>query len=421
MTTIRRDLGEQHRLATIEEALDDLRRGKLLVVVDDEDRENEGDIVACAETVTPEQVNFMVREAGGLICVPMAPERAERLALTPMVEDNTSHLKTAFTVSVDATRGITTGISAHDRAATIRALADDASRPADLARPGHVFPLTAMPGGVLRRAGHTEAVVDLMTMAGRRPVGVLCEILAPDGPMARTPMLLPWAHRHGIKIISIESLIAHRYRKEHLVRRETSVRFPTRHGVFQLYLYRSLVDGHTHLALTRGPVDDGEPALVRVHSSCVTGDLLGSLRCDCGDQMDEALRRIGAEERGVFLYMMQEGRGIGLPNKILSYALQDDGLDTVEANLKLGFKPDERDYGVGAQILADLGLQRLRLLTNNPAKRVGLEAFGLQIVERVPLEIPSNPANERYLATKREKMGHLLSLEIGRGNGVTEH
>jgi len=397
--------------ATPEAAVEDLRAGKMIVVVDDEDRENEGDLIACAETITPAQVHFMVREAGGLICVPMTRDRADRLDLHPMVDHNTSYLGTAFTVSVDLLRGTTTGISAHDRAVTIRALADPRTQPKDLGRPGHVFPLTAKRGGVLRRAGHTEAVVDLMTLAGRQPVGVLCEILDRDGTMARTPRLFEFAAKHRLKVISIAALIAYRYRKDHIVRRVTSTRFPSRYGEFTLHLYRSLVDDHTHFALTKGELGP-DPALVRLHSSCATGDLLGSLRCDCGDQMVEGLRRIEAEGRGVFLYMMQEGRGIGLENKILSYALQDGGLDTVEANIRLGFRPDERDYGVGAQILADLGLRQLRLLTNNPAKRVGLEAFGLEIVERVPLIVEPNPSNQYYLDTKRRKMGHLLDTPI---------
>lgn len=397
-----------HGFATIEEGIEEIRAGRLLVVIDDEDRENEGDLIGTAEDITPEQVNFMVREGRGLLCAPMTEEVANRLDLGPMVEHNTAPLRTAFTVSVDALRGTTTGISAHDRALTLRGLADPQSGPKDFVRPGHIFPLIAKPGGVLRRAGHTEAVVDLLALAGKQPVGVLCEILDDDGTMARTPRLLPYAARHGLKVVSIASLIAYRFRMDHLVRRITSTSFPTRHGEFTLHLYRSLVDDEIHLALTKGDLESPEPVLTRVHSSCVTGDLLGSLRCDCGEQMAEALRRIEAEGRGVFLYMMQEGRGIGLENKLLSYALQDSGLDTVEANVRLGFRPDERDYGVGAQILVDLGLSKLRLMTNNPSKRVGLEAYGLEIVERVPIEVAPNPMNARYLSTKREKMGHLL-------------
>ncbi|NNF07285.1 MAG: bifunctional 3,4-dihydroxy-2-butanone-4-phosphate synthase/GTP cyclohydrolase II [Candidatus Eisenbacteria bacterium] len=395
--------------ATIEEAIEELKQGKLLVVIDDENRENEGDLICRADTITPEQVHFMVREGGGLICTPMPEERAKELDLAPMVEKNTSYLGTAFTISVDAHEGTTTGISAQDRALTIKLLADPKAKAEDFARPGHIFPLIAKKGGVLRRTGHTEAVMDLVRMAGSEPVGVLCEILDGDGTMARTPSLFEFAKKHDLKVITIESLMAYRFQHDQLVRHVTTVKMPTHYGDFDLHLYRSLIDGQHHMALVRGNVKDGEPVLVRAHSSCVTGDLLGSLRCDCGDQMHDALERLGKEERGVFLYMMQEGRGIGLANKILSYALQEQGMDTVEANVNLGFKPDERDYGIGAQILADLGLKKLKLLTNNPAKRVGLEVYGLEIVERVPLEVEANPNNARYLATKRDKMGHLLS------------
>ena len=404
--------------ATIEEAVEELKAGRLLVVLDDEDRENEGDVIGAAETITCEQITLMDKEACGLLCAPVTPERAELLELHPMVEDNTSRMHTAFTVSVDVHENTTTGISALDRMHTIRALADPRAKAMDFGRPGHVFPLISKAGGVLRRAGHTEAVVDLLRLAGRREVGVLCEILNDDGTMARTPSLFEFAEKHNMKVITIEALMEYRYRTETVVERTTSTRLPTRYGEFELHVYANAVDDRTHLALTRGDLQKDDPALVRVHSSCVTGDLLGSLRCDCGDQMAEALRRIDAEGSGVFLYMMQEGRGIGLENKIKSYALQDKGLDTVEANLELGFNPDERDYGIGAQILADLGVSKMRLLTNNPAKRVGLEMYGLEIVERVPLEIEPNPDNARYLATKRNKLGHLLEsimTETGAG------
>ncbi len=393
----------------VEDAVADIKAGKMVVVLDDEARENEGDVVCAAETITSAQVNFIIKEARGLLCVPMSGDRLKRFGLDPMVQKNTATHGTSFTVSVDAVRGTTTGISAQDRAATIRALASDKTRPEDLARPGHVFPLRAVEGGVLRRNGHTEAVVDLVTLAGMKPVGVLCEILDDDGTMARPPHLLEFAQKHGLKVINIASLIAYRFRKDRLVRRITTTQLPTRYGSFQLHLYRSSVDDQDHIALTKGDVSSEGPTMVRLHSSCLTGDILGSLRCDCGEQTEEALRRIEREGRGVFLYLVQEGRGIGLGNKIMTYALQDEGLDTVEANLHLGFKADERDYGIGAQILSDLGVKQVRLLTNNPAK-MKLKDYGIDVIERIPLEVGSNPANVRYLETKREKMGHLLDL-----------
>jgi 3,4-dihydroxy 2-butanone 4-phosphate synthase/GTP cyclohydrolase II len=394
--------------ASIEEALEEIRLGRLIIVVDDEERENEGDLIMAAEKATPEAINFMIRYAGGLICIPMTAERLEQLKLDLMVETNTAPYETAFTVSVDYLIGTTTGISAHDRAATINALADPKTQSSDFARPGHIFPLRAAEGGVLRRAGHTEAAVDLMRLAGMQPAGVLCEILDDDGHMARMPRLLRFGIEHHLKIITIKDLIAFLYRKEKLVKRIVTTELPTKYGIFTLHLYASMADGQEHLALVKGEVTGDEPVLVRVHSQCLTGDLLGSLRCDCGEQMSRALTMIEAAERGVFLYMRQEGRGIGLMNKLKAYTLQDQGFDTVEANLKLGFPADPRDYGVGAQILVDLGLSRIRLITNNPRKRVGLESYGIQIVERVPLEVPPNAVNDRYLETKRTKLGHLL-------------
>jgi 3,4-dihydroxy 2-butanone 4-phosphate synthase / GTP cyclohydrolase II len=396
------------KLASIEQALEEIRQGRSVIVVDDEERENEGDLIMAAEKATPEAINFMIQYGRGLICVPMTTERLAQLKLDMMVETNTAPYATAFTVSVDYLEGTTTGISAHDRAATIRALANPATRSGDLARPGHIFPLRAADGGVLRRAGHTEAAVDLMKLAGLQPIGVLCEILDDDGQMARLPRLLRFGREHQLKIISIKELIAFRYRSEKLVKRMVSTELPTRYGAFTLHLYASLADGQEHLALVKGELAGGDPVLVRVHSQCLTGDLLGSLRCDCGEQMMRALSMIDAHGRGVFLYMRQEGRGIGLVNKLKAYTLQDQGFDTVEANLKLGFPADPRDYGVGAQILVDLGLNRIRLLTNNPRKRVGLESYGIEIVERVPLEVPPNAMNRRYLETKRSKLGHLM-------------
>jgi 3,4-dihydroxy 2-butanone 4-phosphate synthase/GTP cyclohydrolase II len=402
---------QEFPFATVEEAVREIRSGRILIVTDDEDRENEGDMILAADLVTPEAVNFISKVARGLICVPMTAERVDRLELTDMVERNTAKMGTPFTVSVDAVEGTTTGISAFDRAATIRALADPLTKPEDLARPGHVFPLRAARGGVLRRAGHTEATVDLMVLAGLSPVGVLCEVIDEDGRMARAPRLFEIAATHGLKVLTIKDLIAWRYQKEKIVSREVTTRLPTRYGEFTLSLFRTMIDDLEHIALTMGDAGSGEPVLVRVHSQCMTGDVFGSKRCDCGEQMNRALERISLEGRGVFLYLCQEGRGIGLRNKIRSYALQDEGLDTVEANVRLGLAPDARDYGIGAQILADLGVKKIRLMTNNPQKRVGLEGYGMEIVERVPLEVEPNDVNYGYLATKRDKMGHLIRLK----------
>jgi 3,4-dihydroxy 2-butanone 4-phosphate synthase/GTP cyclohydrolase II len=382
----------------------------MIVVVDDQDRENEGDLIMAASRITPAAVNFMVTEARGLLCVAVSPERAEALELFPMAAENTALHGTAFTVSVDAAVGVTTGSSAPDRALTIRRLAEEKATPGDFVRPGHVFPLRAVRGGVLRRAGHTEAALDLTRLAGLGEVGVLCEMMAADGSMARLPQLRRFAKRHDLKLLAIRDLIAYRRRHEKLVREIVSTRLPMPEGKFQMRLYESLLDGDHHVALVMGDVSTKQPVLVRVHSQCLTGDVFGSQRCDCGEQMHAALRAIAKEGRGVFLYMRQEGRGIGLANKLRAYVLQDQGLDTVQANLKLGFPADLRDYGIGAQILHDLGVRKIELMTNNPRKIVGLEAFGLSIVKRRPIEMPSNVNNRKYLATKRDKLGHLLDL-----------
>lgn len=391
----------------IEEAIAELKAGRIVIVVDDEDRENEGDFVALAEKATPEVVNFMITHGRGLVCVPITEERARELDLPPMVEHNTDTHGTAFTVSVDHI-STTTGISAHERARTIQALIDPAARPSDFRRPGHVFPLVAKKGGVLRRAGHTEAAVDLARLCGAYPAGVICEIIKEDGTMARVPDLRRIADRFGLKMITIADLIRYRSRTDKLVKREVEVRLPTAFGEFRAIGYSNEVDNREHIALVKGEIDPEKPVLVRVHSECLTGDVFGSYRCDCGPQLHAALKKIEEEGAGVLLYMRQEGRGIGLLNKLKAYKLQEQGLDTVEANLHLGFPADARDYGIGAQILYDLGVRKMRLMTNNPRKRAGLEGYGLTIVERVPLEIPPNRENARYLWAKKHKLGHLL-------------
>ena len=395
---------------TIPEILEDIVNGKMVIVVDDEDRENEGDLVCAAELCTPEVITFMASKARGLICTPMTEQRAKDLQLDSMVQSNTALHGTKFTVSVDYVHNTTTGISSHDRAVTVRALADEQTKPEDLGRPGHVFPLTAANEGVLRRAGHTEAVVDLMRLAHLKPCGVLCEILNDDGTMARLPELLKFAEEHDLKITSVQDLIAYRMQTDKLVSQVAKADIPTDYGPMTIYVYENLVDGKEHIALVKGKIDPASPIMVRAHSECLTGDVFGSLRCDCGPQLHSALQQISDAGEGVLLYMRQEGRGIGLVNKIKAYALQDQGLDTVEANVKLGFKPDARDYGIGAQILVDLGVRKMRLLTNNPRKRVGLQSFGLEVVEAVPLLTQPNPNNVKYLRTKQNKLGHLLHL-----------
>jgi GTP cyclohydrolase II/3,4-dihydroxy-2-butanone 4-phosphate synthase len=393
---------------TVEEALEDIRQGKMIVMVDDEDRENEGDLVMAAEMATPEAINFMATNGRGLICVPMTKNRIHALQLEQMVAENTDPHGTAFTVSVDAVTS-TTGISAFERAATVKILADPQSEPAELHRPGHIFPLQARDGGVLVRAGHTEGSVDLARLAGLQPAGLICEIMNEDGTMARVPDLLLFVKKHNLKIITLKDLISYRRQSEKLIERVEAVNLPTGFGEFRAVGYLSILDREEHIALVKGTVDDGEPVLVRVHSECLTGDVFHSRRCDCGDQLSAALEEIEHEGRGVLLYMRQEGRGIGLLNKLRAYKLQEQGKDTVEANLALGFPEDLRDYGVGAQILADLGISKVRLMTNNPRKIVGLEGYGLNVVERVALEIPSKPENSKYLCTKKQKMGHYLT------------
>jgi 3,4-dihydroxy 2-butanone 4-phosphate synthase / GTP cyclohydrolase II len=397
------------KMNTIDEAVEDLRNGKLIIVVDDEDRENEGDFIGAAEKITPEMVNFMVTEGRGLMCVPLTEERCEELDLNMMVGTNTSLHETPFTVSVDAVgENVSTGISAYDRAITIQKLADPATRPEELGRPGHIFPLRARSKGVLRRAGHTEAAVDLARLAGLEPVGVLVEIMNSDGSMARLPELYQIAQKFGLKLVSIADLISYKLNKESLIERGEEVQLPTSHGKFRLIPFLQKSNGVEHIALIKGEWEPDEAVLVRVHSSCATGDIFGSLRCECGDQLHKAMELVEKEGKGVIVYIQQEGRGIGLMNKIKAYKLQEQGVDTVDANIHLGFDPDERDYGVGAQILCSLGVRKMRLLTNNPVKRVGLEGYGLKVVETIPIIIKSNPYNEVYMRTKRDRMGHSL-------------
>tara|TARA_Y100000590_G_scaffold100361_2_gene114102 strand:- start:506 stop:1738 length:1233 start_codon:yes stop_codon:yes gene_type:complete len=408
-------------LSKIEEAIDDIRKGKMVIVIDDEDRENEGDLTMAAEMVTPEAINFMATYGRGLICVPMLGEQLDRLNLPLMVSNNTASLSTAFTVSVDSLIGTTTGISASDRSDTIKALISNDTKPEDLGRPGHIFPLRYVDGGVLKRTGQTEASIDLCRLAGLEEAAVICEIMAEDGNMARMPQLEEFAKQHDVKIVSVEDLIAYRRTHERLIERVAEARVPTEYGEFSAVSYSSVVDVQEHVAFVKGDINPGKPALVRVHSECLTGDVFGSKRCDCGYQVQLALQAIEEHGSGVLLYMRQEGRGIGIHNKLKAYALQDQGYDTVEANVMLGFAPDPRQYGIGAQILADLGVKKMKLLTNNPTKRVGLEGFGLEVVERVPIIAPHTDENIKYMETKRERMGHILEpIEEVAGDGSSD-
>jgi 3,4-dihydroxy 2-butanone 4-phosphate synthase/GTP cyclohydrolase II len=400
---------DKYRFNTIDEAIDDIAKGKIIILVDDEDRENEGDLCMAAEKVTPEAVNFMARYGRGLICLTLTSERVEELNLPMMTEDNTSPFGTAFTVSVEAKKGVTTGISAADRATTIRTAIDPKVLPEDLVRPGHVFPLRARPGGVLQRAGQTEGSVDLARLSGLYPAGVICEIMNDDGTMARVPELIEFANKQNLKIVTIKDLIKYRMRTELFVKRLVSIKMPTEYGgEFNAIAYSNEIDNNVYIALVKGEIKPGEEVLVRVHSQCLTGEVFGSKRCDCGEQLHRAMEMINREGKGVILYVRQEGRGIGLMNKLKAYELQDKGLDTVEANIKLGFKPDLRDYGIGAQILVDLGVRKMKLMTNNPKKIVGLEGYGLKVVERVPIEVKPHEKNIIYLKTKKKKLGHML-------------
>ena len=406
--------------ATIEEAIEDIRQGKFVVVVDAADRENEGDLTIAAQFATPEAVNFMATHARGLICLCLTEDRCDALGLKPMTYNNETPYETAFTISIEAREGVTTGISAADRSRTIQVAIDPTKGSEAVVQPGHVFPLRARPGGVLQRAGQTEAAVDLARLAGLNPAGVVCEVMNEDGTMARVPDLVRYCEKHDLKLVTVADLIEYRRRTEKLVERTTSVRLPTSYGEFTAVAFRELLTGKNHIALVKGQVDGAEDVLVRVHSECLTGDVFHSLRCDCGEQLERALARIGAEECGVLLYMTQEGRGIGLLNKLKAYELQENGLDTVEANLELGFPADLREYGIGSQILADLGLTTIRILTNNPRKITGIEAFGLKVVEQVPIEVPPNDENQRYLEAKRDKLGHRLHHQDLRFNEPTE-